>query len=219
MMDINWSKIGTGPTFESLSSVIVRHEDVKARVYDRPGKDAAIDIKSGDGNIVYQAKYIGDQRFANAIKKSLKELDKIKKYKKENHPHYELWFGVKKWCLITNARWNPTDEKKWEEQVVEKFKAEGFEEVMLWHSATLIEKIIKLPHVKQEYFEGENRVIISLSEAYETIEVDQIVSFGISLDYLGRKSELEALDKFLKSSDKRVLPIQEPFYSQRRKCF
>jgi len=210
MMDLDWSKIGTGPTFESLSSVIVRHEDVRARVYDRPGKDAAMDIKSGDGSIVYQAKYIGDQRFNTAIKESLKELDKIKKYKKKTHPNYKFWVDVKKWCLITNATMNPTDEKNWKEKVVEKFKAEGFEEVMLWHSATLIEKIINLPHVKQEYFEGENRVIISLSEAYETIEVDQIVSFGISLDYLGRKSELEALDKFLKSNDKQVLPIHGP---------
>ncbi|MFC2145801.1 hypothetical protein ACFLRT_00405 [Acidobacteriota bacterium] len=210
MTDINWSKIGNGPTFESLSSVIVRNEDFKARVYDRPGKDAAMDIKSGDGNIVYQAKYIGDQIFNNAIKESLKELDKIKKYKKENHPNCEFWVDVKKWCLITNARLNPTDEKKWQEQVVEKFKAEGFEDVMLWHNAILIEKIIKLPHVKQEYFEGENRVIISLSEAYDTIEDDQIVKFGISLDYLGRKSELEVVDKFLKSNDKRVLPIHGP---------
>ncbi|UCH96367.1 MAG: hypothetical protein JSV88_05810 [Candidatus Aminicenantes bacterium] len=210
MTDLDWSKIGNGPTFESLSAVIVRHEDFKARVYDRPGKDAAMDIKSGDGNIVYQAKYIGDQRFDTAIKESLKELDKIKKYKKETHPNYEFWVDVKKWCLITNARLNPTDEKKWQEQVVDKFKTEGFEDVMLWHNAILIERIIKLPHVKQEYFEGENRVIISLSEAYETIEIDQIVSFAISLDYLGRKSELKALCKFLKSSDKRVLPIHGP---------
>ncbi|MGD2085145.1 MAG: hypothetical protein PVH61_03080 [Candidatus Aminicenantes bacterium] len=210
MTDINWSKIGNGATFESLSSVIVRHEDFKARVYDRPGKDAAMDIKSGDGSIVYQAKYIGDQRFDTAIKESLKELDKIKKYKKENHPNYEFWVDVKKWCLITNARLNPTDEKKWQEQVVEKFKAEGFEDVELWHHATLIEKIIKLPHVKQEYFEGENRVIISLAEAYEAIENDQIVSIAISLEYRGRQSELEALEKFLKSSDKRVLPVHGP---------
>ena len=210
MTDINWSKIGNGPTFESLSSVIVRHEDFKARVYDRPGKDAAMDIKSGDGSIVYQAKYIGDQRFDTAIKESLKELDKIKKYKKENHQNYEFWVDVKKWCLITNARLNPTDEKKWQEQVVDKFKAEGFEDVELWYNATLIKKIIGLPHVKQEYFEGENRVIISLSEAYETIEDDQIVKFGISLDYLGRKSELEVVDKFLKSNDKRILPIHGP---------
>jgi hypothetical protein len=210
MTDINWSKIGNGQTFESLSAVIVRHEDVKARVYDRPGKDAAMDIKSGDGSIVYQAKYIGDQIFNNAIKESLKELDKIKKYKKENHPNCEFWVDVKKWCLITNARLNPTDEKKWQEQVVEKFKAEGFEDVELWHHATLIEKIIKLPHVKQEYFEGENRVIISLAEAYEAIENDQIVSIAISLEYRGRQSELEALGKFLKSNDKRVLPVHGP---------
>jgi hypothetical protein len=210
MTDLNWSKIGNGPMFESLSAVIVRQENFKARVYDRPGKDAAMDIKSGDGDIVYQAKYIGDQRFDTAIKESLKELDKIKNYKKENHPNYEFWMDVKKWCLITNARFNPTDEKKWQEQVVDKFKAEGFEDVELWHHATLIEKIIKLPHVKQEYFEGENRVIISLSEAYETIEDDQIVKFGISLDYLGRKSEMEALGKFLKSNDKRVLPVHGP---------
>lgn len=210
MADLNWSKIGNGPTFESLSSVIVKHEDRKARVYDRPGKDAAIDIKSGDGKCVYQAKYIGDQSFDTAIKESLKELDKIKKYKKEEHANFEFWVDVKKWCLITNAKQNPTDEKNWQEQVVEKFKAEGFEEVMLWPSSTLAKKIIDLPHVKQEYFEGENRVIISLSEAYEKLEIDQVVSFAISLDYLGRESELEALDKFLKNRDTRVLPIHGP---------
>jgi hypothetical protein len=210
MTDLNWSMIGNGLTFQSLVSVIVRHEDVNARVYDRPGKDAAIDIKSGDGICVYQAKYIGDQKFNIAINESLNELKKIKKYRREGHPNNEFWADVKKWCLITNAEWNPGDEKKWKKRVVKKFEKEGFEEVIVWHHSDLVQKLIQFPHVKQEYFGGENRVFISLSEAFEKLENDQIVSFAMSHEFLGRKDKMQILIDFLNSSDKRVLPIHGP---------
>ena len=210
MTDLEWSKIGNGTTFQSLASVIVRHEDSNARVYDRPGKDAAIDVKSGDGFCVYQAKYIGDQKFNTAINKSLDELKKIKKYKQKGHPNYEFWADVKKWCLITNAVWNPKDEKEWNEQVVTEFKKEGFEEILLWHHSILAEKLSRLPFVKQEYFEGENRVFISLSEAYERFADDLIISFAIDQKFLGRKDEMQIFNAFLDSPDKRVLPIHGP---------
>jgi len=210
MTDLDWGKIGNGLTFQSLVSVIVRWEDVDARVYDRPGKDAAIDIKSGDGSCVYQAKYIGDQKFNTAIYESLNELEKIKKYKKKGHPNHGHWVDVKKWCLITNAVMNPTDEKNWKEQVEKKFKEEGFEEIILWHHSDLVEKLINMPPVKQEYFEGENRVFISLSEAFERIKDDQIISFAIDQEFLGRENEMQILKKFLESPDKRVLPIHGP---------
>ena len=210
MTDLNWSKIGNGRTFQSLASVIVRHEDPDARIYDRTGKDSSIDFKSGDGLCVYQAKYIGDQKFNTAIRESLEELKKIKKYKQEGHPNYEDWIDVKKWWLITNAVWNPKDERKWKEQVVKKFKKEGFEEVKLWHHSDLDEKLTKLPDVKQEYFEGENRVFISLSEEFERLEDDRIISFAIGQEFLGREDEMKILNAFLKSPDKRVLPIHGP---------
>ena len=125
MPKLDWSKIKTGATFESLASLMVRHDDPQAHVYDRLGKDAAIDIKSSDGKCVYQAKYIGDGDFGTAITHSLKELKKINKYRKPSHSNSKYWDGVYKWCLITNATKNPSDKDKWIKQVVTEYKKEG----------------------------------------------------------------------------------------------
>ncbi len=207
MSELDWSKIKTGATFQALASVILRHEDEKARIYDRPGKDAAIDMKSGDGTCVYQAKYVRDQKFSRIISESLNELEKIKEYRLGNHPNKKFWEGVSKWCLITNAVMNPGDEIKWNDEVVNKFKEEGFEDVYLWHQAVIAEKLIKYPDIKREYFETENRVLLSLSEAYERLLKEEILTYSLDIPFYGRDDKFKEVLEFIDDTEMKVLPI------------
>lgn len=111
MPDRNWSAIRSGATFQTLVARIILFEDPKAVPFGRPGRDGGQDVRSGDGKLVYQAKYHEDGSAAAAIRDAKKEAEKIQKYKQPENTRYAQWKGVKHWRLVTNALFNPTDEE------------------------------------------------------------------------------------------------------------
>ena len=146
---LNWR------TFETLVSILLLHEDIEAKTYLRLGSDAGIDVKSGDRKTVYQAKYITNQEnFSNVIKEAKKELLKITNYKSPNHKNFKYWDGVEKWCLITNALYNSSDENKWKEEIEKGFKSINLK-VELIERGELEKKLIHFPALRAEYFNGD----------------------------------------------------------------
>lgn len=207
MSHLDWSKIGNGATFESMLGAILRHEDPNIEVFDRPGKDSGMDARSSDGKKVFQAKFISDLKFSKAIDEAKKEIEKIIKYKDATHPNFSLWKDVKEWCLITNAEINPKDKEKWENEVEAIFKKNGFQKANFIHGQELVEKIIALPSIKDEYFEGESRVLLSLAEGKEKVCNDPIALKGLQIKVKGRDTEFNLFQEFLKNNDKKVLPV------------
>ncbi|MDE0151442.1 MAG: ATP-binding protein [Bdellovibrionales bacterium] len=209
MPEINWGFISDGKTFESLIFSILKFKDVNIRVYERPGPDASIDAKSEDGKVIYQAKYTQSEKLSEIITKAKEELKKIEKYKQKNHKNYTHWTGVEKWCLITNATWNPSDEEKWKNEVEKPFEEIGLE-VELQHQAGIKKDLITFPHVKNEYFSGENRVLQSLPEFIAKIKKDKILSKGLHQELIGRQKELEQFLQFISSDEKKIISIHGP---------
>ena len=211
MSEINWGIINNGATFQSLISKIIWHKDHTAKVHDRPGPDAGIDAKSGDGKTVYQVKYITNQEnFSAIISKAKKEFKTIKEYRKENHGNYNLWKNVEHWCLLTNAVWSSKDEQKWKEQVKAPFEEIGLK-VELRHKTILEKDLIEFPALRSEYFEGENRVLISLREAIDRFKDNIILSKGFSDESIeGRSEELARFSDFINNQDKKILCVHGP---------
>ncbi|MDE0118557.1 MAG: hypothetical protein OXM55_00930 [Bdellovibrionales bacterium] len=209
-MSYNWGFINDGATFQSLVSDLIRHKDPTARVYERSGPDAGIDIKSGDGKTVYQAKYITNQdNFSKVINRARRELDKIKEYKKKDHKNYNHWEDVENWCLLTNAVWNPNDEQQWITQVEIPFKDISLK-VELRHKTDLEEDLNRFSNVKNEYFEGENRVLLSVSEAIDRFKDNIILSKGFSESIEGRSEELAKFSDFINNQDKKMIYVHGP---------
>ena len=211
MSEIKWGLISNGTIFQSLVGTLIRYKDPEVQIYERPGPDAGIDIKSGDGKTVYQAKYIqDDNKFLEIINKAKRELEKIKTYKDKHHKNFKHWKKVKKWCLVTNAKWNPNDTLKWKDSIEIPFQDIGLK-VELKHQADIDQYLEEYPNVKHEYFEGENRVLQSLSETIETLKGDNILFKGFKLKLIkGRENDLNLFSKFIESQDKKIICIHGP---------
>jgi hypothetical protein len=102
----NWGLIRTGETFDALATTIVFFEDGGARLFGRRGRDGGQDARSGNGEIVYQAKHHADPVAAKAIADAKREADNIAKYEQAGHPRQSQWVGVTEWVLVTNASFN-----------------------------------------------------------------------------------------------------------------
>ena len=194
--------------FEMLVSILLLHEDIEAKIYNRLGADAGIDVKSSDGKTVYQVKHT-TKDFSDIISRAKQEFKKIKKYRSESHKNFPYWKGVKKWCLVTNASCNPSDYNKWDTEIKKIFEDIGLE-VKLIHERILAEKLIKYPSLKAEYFNGDNRVLLSLPEAVDSKKNDTIFDKGFKPEFIvGRDKEKENFFDFIKS-DKKIISIHGP---------
>lgn len=211
MSEINWDSINWR-AFETLVSILILREDIEAKTYNRLGTDAGIDIKSGDGKTVYQIKYITNQEdFSAIINKAKKELQKIKDYKNPNHKNFQYWDGVEKWCLITNTLYNPANKSKWEEEVAKPFLQFSELKSVFIDGTSLTKKLIQFPALKEEYFNGDNRVLLSLPEALDSKKTDIIFSKGFNPDSIeGRSEELDKFSNFIKEDDKKIILIHGP---------
>ena len=207
MTTTNWHLLND-TAFERLVSILILHNDIEAKNYNRPGPDAGIDIKSSDGKTVYQIKYTTkSENFSQIINVAKKELEKIKEYRDPNHNNFQYWDKVEKWCLITNASYNPSDESKWKEQIETPFKADTGLKATFIDGVYLETMLLDFPSLKKEYFEGENRAFLSLPEAIQSkTESDPIFDKGFQQQFQGRDQELSEFSNFIKS-DKKLIVI------------
>ena len=205
MSEINWGMINSGGAFESLMHALVFAEDPTALLFGRPGKDSGQDARSLDGTHVFQAKFYSGLKMDKAVELALTELNKIKSYKEPKHVNYKHWRCAKHWTLVANITINPNDFGKWDE-VVQAFQKEGFQTIDYWGLETLEQKLILHPEVRDAFFEGRNRTMIGLREAYDWLGLTSPGKDFINVDYIGRGDLFEKIKDFSASS-KRVLAV------------
>lgn len=209
MPALNWGMIQDGGVFESLMHAILYAEDAGTILFGRPGKDAGQDARSADGNVVYQAKYRQSLVMDGAIDLALKELDKIKEYRQQQHPNYGHWQHARRWVLVANMSINPNDDAKWQTSVVPLFQLEGLT-AQFWHIEELEGRLATHAHVREVFFSGENRVLVGLKEAHVLLRATCVGSASLEAPMVGRDEEMMRIKSFAGSSDKRVLPILGP---------
>ena len=185
MVKIDWHSLDSN-AFEDLVSILILHNDIEAKNYNRPGPDAGIDIKSSNGKTVYQIKHTQSGKFSKIMSEAKKELEKVKKYRVPGHKNFPLWDKVEKWCLITNASCNPSDRNKWKEQIETSFKQDTGLKATFKNGTHLKKMLLDFPSLKKEYFEGENRAFLSLPEAIQSkTENDPIFDKGFKQKFQG----------------------------------
>jgi hypothetical protein len=188
MAALNWGVIQDGGTFESLMHAVLYAKDQGIVLFGRPGKDAGQDARSADGSVVYQAKYRQHLTMEGAVKIALEELEKIKDYRQKTHPNYSHWKDARRWILVANILANPNDDKDWQEQVVPEFQKEGLA-AEYWGIKVLEGELASHPHVRDVFFEGENRVLVGLKEAYDRLRAECIGGASLDNPLVGRQRE------------------------------
>lgn len=191
-----------GTSWESMMQMLLLHEDYQVKAFSRPGKDNGIDAISGNGQIVYQAKYHENPSISKCIADLQSEMGKIGEYKET----LEYWKPVKKWVLLTNIEENPNDRQKWDEAVKE-CDCHGLE-VELWNWTAIWNLLEKYPEVKKEYIEDEVRCFL-LEREFLEINCNSYLPEAYDIECVGRENELREFDEFL-SSDKKIWAVSGP---------
>ena len=191
-----------GTSWESMMQMLLLHEDYQVKAFSRPGKDNGIDAISGNGQIVYQAKYHENPSISKCIADLQSEMGKIGEYKET----LEYWKPVKKWVLFTNIEENPNDRQKWEESVK---NCDCHElEIELWNWPTIWTLLEKYPEVKKEYIDDEVRCFLQEREFLENNR-NSYLPESYDVECVGRNNELQKFDEFL-NSNKKVWAISGP---------
>ncbi|MBK8999589.1 MAG: ATP-binding protein [Myxococcales bacterium] len=202
MAERNWGAIANGATFEALATTIVFFEDPKAALFGRRGRDGGQDARSGDGTLVYQAKHHVDGLAASAIRDATEEAAKISAYRRLGHPRHSQWKGVTTWRLVTNAAFNPTDDQKWNDEVVPLFAAHGLI-AEYWERPHLDALLDKWPEVHRSFFENETRAFLTIPEVREALpEAEPFLRRDSLGAFVGRSDELAEVRNFLASGDR-----------------
>ena len=185
-----------------MMQMLLLHEDYQVKAFSRPGKDNGIDAISGNGQIVYQAKYHENPSISKCIADLQSEMGKIGEYKET----LEYWKPVKKWVLFTNIEENPNDRQKWEESVK---NCDCHElEIELWNWPTIWTLLEKYPEVKKEYIDDEVRCFLQEREFLENNR-NSYLPESYDVECVGRNNELQKFDEFL-NSNKKVWAISGP---------
>jgi hypothetical protein len=209
MTAINWGLVSDGGVFESLMHAILYARDPGTILFGRKGKDAAQDARSGDGLIVYQAKYRKSLDMDGAIALALEELKTIKKYRNPAHANYQYWEHATHWVLAANLSINPNDDARWRSEVIPAFRSEGLE-AEYWGVEILEGHLAQHPQVRDVFFGGENRVLVGLKEAHDLLAAECVGSVSLDVPMVGRSVELDSISSFAAANNKRVLPIIGP---------
>ena len=197
MVQLNWGMIKSGPTFEALVSMIVFYEDPKAQLFGRPGQDGGQDVRSGDGSMVFQAKYHNDEKTSHVFNDAKSELKKILNYRTSGHARFKQWESVTHWRLVTNVNFNPTDEQKWTNEIVPLFAEEGLI-ADYWIYCHIDGLLAKHSEVQRMFFEGENRLFLTTFEAEERIrKQDPFAPLPDLSTFVGRQDIIEGIRNFL----------------------
>lgn len=201
MVEPNWGMIRSGPTFEALVSMLVFYKDPQAKLFGRRGKDGGQDVRSGDGSMVYQAKFHSDENPSHAFSDAKSELKKIVSYRTLGHVRYEQWLNVTHWKLVTNVMFNTTDEQRWTREIVPLFAENGLTAVY-WTKPYLDGLLAMYPEIQRMFFEGENRVFLTPFEAEERLhkEISSVDREGLPIPpFVGRQEVFEELRNFLQT--------------------
>lgn len=207
-MTINWGMVSDGGVFESLVQALLYLEDAGTILFGRPGKDSAQDARSADGSVVFQSKYRTEGGMDEVIKIAKEEFAHVSSYRDPSHSNYKHWKDACKWILISNIRINPNDDAKWRAAVVPMFAAIGLN-AEYWSRDDLDRKLEQHPEIRDVFFEGENRVLVGLSEAYSLLSTELEVSGGLETPFVNRVQEM-ATFRIFGASEKRILPVIGP---------
>lgn len=207
MTSLNWGIIQDGGTFESLVHALLFAKTPKTLLFGRPGKDSGQDARSADGLTVYQAKFRNSLDMDGAIKLALEELERIKKYQTHSHVNNKHWKSVKNWILVANFSINPNDHIKWQEKVTPKFQQENLV-AEYWDIEKLEGILFTYPEIQEVFFEGENRILVGVKEAYDLLNSESISDGSLERAMLGREAETQRIIELIESSaEKRILPV------------
>ena len=202
MRDRNWGAITSGATFEALAATLVFFEDPKAVPFGRRGSDGGQDVRSGDGTCVFQAKHHESPWAAKAIADAKQEATKIARYREPGHERYEQWQGVTHWRLVTNTLFNPTDQQRWDHEVVPVFRSQGLI-AEYWGRSQLDALLDKHPEIDRPFFQNETRVFLTLPEAREQVASQEpFLKRSSPMPLVGRRDELHQVDRFMLSDSK-----------------
>ncbi len=200
MTERKWGAIASGAEFEAMVTTIVFFEDPRAALFGRRGKDGGQDARSGDGALVYQAKFHESESAAKAIADAKREAAKILDYRQPGHARHDQWQGVTAWRLVTNATFNPTNRETWIKEVVPLFASQGLT-ADYWECATLQALLNKHPEVRRAYFQDETRAFLSLPEVLERLPLEEPFLQRPELaGFVGRNNEVAAIQNFLAST-------------------
>ncbi len=208
-MAFDWSRIGTGPVFHALVNVLLLNEDRATRVFNREGKDGAIDALSGDGKTVHQAKYHSNGTSADAFADARKELAKIEKYRTPGHRWHSIWSGVTTWRLVTNVAFGTADDERWKNEVVPDFANLGL--VAEYRIEPHLEVLLaRHPDVRDAFFGGRPRLFVTLPEYAEVLRARDVLERALDVPLQGRDAEVETIRQFVRQKDHRVMLLHGP---------
>lgn len=191
-----------GCSWESMMHMLLSHMDSHLKNYSRSGRDNGIDAISGDGLVVYQAKYHEKPSIDSCIKDLHDEMRKVGGYRKK----IEYWKPVEKWVLFTNVEKNPNDEQKWEDAVA-KCGCHGLK-IELWDWTRVWSLLEDYPEVKMEFIDDQRRCFLSERE-FAGAYCKNYLPESLDIECVGREKELREFDEFL-NSDKRIWAVSGP---------
>ena len=189
---------------------VVHFEDPESVLFGRPGKDGGQDARSGDGRMVFQAKFVASQSAAEVFKEAAQEASKIRRYRTPGNERFGQWGKVTQWRLVTNALLNPSDHKKrWEDEIVPLFAALSLD-AYYWSQTDLDALVTEHPEIDRAYFSGKTRLFLSIPEARAAMAAsDQFLERDQLVDFVGRHEELSEIVAFA-SSEQRFFVLHGP---------
>ena len=200
---LNWGVISTGEGFEALVHALVFADDHQAKLMDRPGKDKSVDALSGNGAVVYQAKYGANMSMDDAISLARGEMVKI-----ERHLGHEdkTWVKVKKWVLYAAIHNNTWDYEKWDEFNGEFEKRTGIV-TECRGTARIEQQLLAHPEIERAFFEGRNRCLLYANETRTWLEELSYKGSFLKTPYLGREDLTADIKKALNESNVRIAVV------------
>lgn len=206
-MDFDWNKIGSGSKFNALVSAVLCQKDHRTHIFNRDGKDGAIDALSGDMKTVFQSKYHHGGSSAQAFTDAKKELKKIPAYRAAGHRWHAIWKDVTTWRLITNVPFGPQDELRWQNEVVPEFAKLGLA-ATYQTSAHLQNDLIKHRDIADAFFGDRPRLFVSLQEHREALLAREVLERAYDVPLEGRDAEMTRIRDFVQNSPHHVLLIE-----------
>ncbi|RZO08788.1 hypothetical protein EKG40_10925 [Pseudomonas moorei] len=199
MAERNWGMIQNGEVFEALVTAIIFFNDPTTILLGREGVDGGQDAKSGDGRIIYQAKFHKLGSAKQAIRDAKAECIKIEKYRSKENERYGQWKDAEEWVLVTNLTFNPSEDDEFNSQIVPMFAALGLK-ASYWERARLDIFLDLFVDVDNSYFGQNVRSFLSLGEAKLVLQ-EELGYLGRSEmpSFVGREREMDAFDDFLNS--------------------
>lgn len=206
MSALNWGMIESGGAFESLVYTLLYDKDPSVILFGRPGKDSGQDARSKDGTRVYQAKFRNKMTMSIAIDLAKEELKKILEYCKPTHPNSKHWAHVTQWILVANITLNTNDKAAWQRDVVPAFRKIGIT-AEYWSLEILEPEIISRPHLRDVFFNGNNRTLICAREAFDWLSKISPGPSFLNTDLVGRQTSLAEVESFLDSPVSSILVV------------